>query len=170
MTILILAGSSRKESLNKKLQKRLAQRAEELGLNCHLYPAEDLDAPIYNGDDEVEKGVPASIQKLATAIRDANKIIVVSPEYNGGPPPLLKNAVDWTSRLEQVPWENKTVLLAGASPGRLGAMRSMNHLRISLGDLKAWVAPFFGSVPHASDETIAELDNDFLDEFLRQGD
>lgn len=50
MSILILAGSSRKESLNKKLQQRIADRAKELGVACHVYPAEELDAPLYQGD------------------------------------------------------------------------------------------------------------------------
>ncbi|HET8817898.1 MAG TPA: NAD(P)H-dependent oxidoreductase [Pseudidiomarina sp.] len=170
MSILILAGSSRKESLNKKLQQRIAERAKALDVACHVYPAEELDAPIYHGDYEVEHGVPAGIQKLVTAIRDCSKVVIVTPEYNGSVPPLLKNAIDWTSRVDQQPWKGKTVLLAGASPGRIGAMRAMDHLRAIMMNLQAWVAPMFASCPNANDETIQKMDDDFLKNFVQQGD
>lgn len=170
MSVLIIAGSSREASLNRKLQQRIAQVAEADGRACYVYPAAELDAPIYNGDDEQASGVPTNIQKLATAINDATKIVIVTPEYNSSVPPLLKNAIDWTTRLEQNPWVGKNVLLAGAAPGRVGAMRAMTHLMVIMGAVKSWVAPLFLSCAHASDETIAEFDSEQIQGFLKQGD
>ena len=170
MSLLILAGSSRKQSLNKKLQQRIAEVAEADGRACYMYPAEELDAPIYNGDDEQANGVPTNIQKLASALSEATKVVIVTPEYNSSLPALLKNAIDWTTRLEQNPWVGKNVLLAGAAPGRLGAMRAMTHLMVVMGAVQSWVAPLFLSCPQASDETIANMDNEQIIGFLRQGD
>lgn len=170
MSLLILAGSSRTESLNRKLQQRIADVAESHGRACYLFPAAELDAPLYNGDLEQESGVPSNIQKLATAIADATKIVIVTPEYNSSVPALLKNAIDWTTRLEQNPWVGKSVLIAGASPGKFGAMRAMTHLMVVMAAVKSWVAPMFLSCPQASDEAIAKLDTDLITNFLKQGD
>lgn len=170
MSVLILAGSSRTESLNRKLQQRIADVAEADGRACYVYAAEELDAPIYNGDDEQENGVPSNTQKLATAISDATKIVIVTPEYNSSIPALLKNAIDWTTRLEQNPWVGKNVLLAGASPGRLGAMRAMTHLMVVMGAVQSWVAPMFLSCPQASAQANNNLDEEQIRAFLRQGD
>lgn len=170
MSVLIIAGSSRSESVNRKLQQRICEVAEADGRACYAYQAAELDAPIYNGDDEQENGVPSNIQKLASAINDATKVVIVTPEYNSSIPPLLKNAIDWTTRLEQNPWVGKTVLLAGASPGRLGAMRAMTHLMVIMGAVQSWVAPMFLSCPQASDDTIAKFDSEQIKNFLKQGD
>lgn len=170
MSVLIIAGSSRTESLNGKLQQRIADVAQANGRPCYMYPAAELDAPIYNGDDEQANGVPSNIQKLASAINDATKVVIITPEYNSSIPPLLKNAIDWTTRLEHNPWVGKTVLLAGASPGRLGAMRAMTHLTVVMAAVKSWVAPMFLSCAQASDDTIADFDSDQIQAFLKQGD
>lgn len=170
MSLLIIAGSSRKASINRRLQERLAEVAESNGVQCYMYPPAELDAPIYNGDYEDENGVPSNIQKLATAVKEASKIIVVTPEYNSSIPPLLKNAIDWSSRLDTNPWAGKTVLLAGASPGQFGAIRSMTDLRGVFCNLDAWVAPAVASIAKTDADKIAELDSDFLTKFMRQGD
>lgn len=170
MKVLILAGSSRKDSLNQKLQKRLAEVAEGLNMTVNLYPAEALDAPIYNGDDEEASGYPESIKNLNNAISNADKVVIVSPEYNGSVPPLLKNAIDWSSRENIAVWKSKVVLLAAASPGALGGLRSLSHLRDILSNLKAWIAPEFGSIKNASAKEIADTDHEFLQHFLQQGD
>jgi chromate reductase, NAD(P)H dehydrogenase (quinone) len=170
MKFLLIAGSSRQGSLNAMLQHRIAAVAEQHGHTCHLYPATDLDAPIYQGDYEKEHGVPANIQMLITAIQEANKIVMVTPEYNGSLPPLLKNAIDWCTRVEHNPWQGRTVLLAGASPGRLGAMRALTQLSTVMSTVQSWVAPMYLSCPHANAEGIAELDADMIERFLHQGD
>lgn len=170
MSLLIIAGSSRQASINRRLQERLAEVAELDGEQCYVYPPAELDAPLYQGDYEEENGVPSNIQKLATAISEASKIVVVTPEYNASIPPLLKNAIDWSSRLDTNPWMGKTVLLAGASPGQFGAVRAMTDLRGVLANLGAWVAPAVASIAKTDAEKIAELDAKFLGNFLKQGD
>ncbi|WP_411359406.1 NADPH-dependent FMN reductase [Pseudidiomarina salilacus] len=169
MSLLIIAGSSRQASINRRLQERLAEVAEADGQQCYVYPPAELDAPLYQGDYEDEHGVPSNIQKLATAINEASKVIVVTPEYNASVPPLLKNAIDWSSRLSKNPWTGKTVLLAGASPGQFGAARSMGDLRAILANLGAWVAPAVASIAKTDADKIAELDGEFLLKFMSQG-
>ncbi|MDT7526057.1 MULTISPECIES: NADPH-dependent FMN reductase [Pseudidiomarina] len=169
MSLLIIAGSSREDSINAVLQQRIAAVATAAGEACHLYAAADLDAPLYQGDYEQENGVPSNIQKLATAINDVTKVIIVSPEYNSSIPPLLKNAIDWSTRLPQNPWQGKTVLLAGAAPGRLGCMRVLTHLNTVMSAVQSWVAPMFLSCANASAESLAEFDQAAIESFIAQG-
>ncbi len=169
MKYLLIAGSSRKGSFNGMLQQRINEVAQAQGHVCHLYPAAELDAPIYQGDYEQEHGVPSNIQKLITAIDEAHKIVMVTPEYNGSLPPLLKNAIDWCTRADKNPWQGRTILLAGASPGRLGAMRALTQLSTVMTTVQSWVAPMYISCPHASAESIAELDAELITKFLNQG-
>ena len=82
----------------------------------------------------------------------------------------IKNAIDWTSRVDGQVWKGKKVLLAAASPGGLGGIRGLSHLRDILGNVQAWTAPLFACCPNANDETIAAMDEDFLSTFLSQGD
>lgn len=170
MKLLLLAGSAREDSLNQKLQRQLADFAEQQGFTVNLYPAAALEAPLYHGDLEAEKGLPEATKQLVNAIQNADKVVIVSPEYNASVPPLLKNAIDWSSRDKQGVWAGKLVLLAAASPGGLGGIRGLNHLRDVLGNVQAWVAPLFMSVKNASAESIAQLDGDFVKKFLHQGD
>ena len=170
MTVLFIGGSRRKESLNTKLKHRLVEVAEKHGIQHKLLDADALDAPIYHGDLEEAEGVPESMQALAKAIDAADKVVLVSPEYNSSVSPLIKNAIDWVSRLDMQAWSGKTVLLAAASPGGLGGLRAVSHLRDILANVKAWMAPMCASCPNASDSAIASMDEEFLINFLRQGD
>ncbi|RUO79941.1 NADPH-dependent oxidoreductase [Idiomarina tyrosinivorans] len=170
MSILILAASRREASLNKRFQKRIHELALANDINAECLSADALDAPIYHGDDEDQSGVPESMQALGKKIAAADKVVIVTPEYNASIPPLLKNAIDWTSRLDSGVWKHKKVLLAAASPGALGGIRGLSHLRDILGNVLAWTAPLFASCRNASDETIAAMDDAFLLNFLRQGD
>ncbi|MTJ00926.1 NADPH-dependent FMN reductase [Idiomarina piscisalsi] len=170
MTVLFIGGSRRKESLNTKLKHRLVEVAEKHGIQHKLLDADALDAPIYHGDLEEAEGVPESMQALAKAIDAADKVVLVSPEYNSSVSPLVKNAIDWVSRLDMQAWSGKTVLLAAASPGGLGGLRAVSHLRDILANVKAWTAPMCASCPNASESAIASMDEEFLINFLRQGD
>ncbi|RUO40331.1 NADPH-dependent FMN reductase [Idiomarina aquatica] len=170
MSILVLGGSRRKASLNGKLKHRIAEVADKFGIRYKLLDADALDAPIYHGDFEDAEGVPASMQALAKDIHAASKVVLISPEYNSSVSPLVKNAIDWVSRLENQPWQNKKVLLGAASPGGLGGIRGLMHLRDILGNVQAWTAPNFALCPKASDASIAQMDETFLKNFLLQGD
>ncbi|MDV6316659.1 NAD(P)H-dependent oxidoreductase [Idiomarina sp. HP20-50] len=170
MTVLIIGGSRRKESFNTKLKHRLTEVADKHGIRHDLIDADALDAPIYHGDLEAADGVPESMQKLGEKIKSASKVVLVSPEYNSSVSPLIKNAIDWVSRLDNQAWVGKTVLLAAASPGGLGGLRAVSHLRDILANVQAWTAPLCASCPNASDEAIAAMDENFLKQFLEQGE
>ena len=96
-----------------------------------------LALPLYDGDLEVASGVPAGARTLQAALALADAMLVVTPEYNGFPTPLVINSFDWLSRLgagDGLPTglattANKPVGLLSASPGALGGLRSMNYLR-----------------------------------------
>lgn len=168
MTAVFIGGSRRKESLNTKLKHRLAEVADTFGMPYELVDADALDAPLYHGDAEETQGVPESMRLLAEKIASASKVVLVSPEYNASVSPLIKNAIDWVSRVETKVWVGKTVLLASASPGGLGGIRGLSHLRDILGNVQAWTAPQFACCPNANNETIASMDEDVLKRFLEQ--
>ena len=96
VNVITIAGSLRKGSFNAALARQLPKWAPE-GMNITEAPAW-ADIPTYNADDQASSGFPASVTRLADAIRAADGVIIVSPEYNYGVPGGLKNAVDWVSR------------------------------------------------------------------------
>jgi NAD(P)H-dependent FMN reductase len=90
-----------------------------------------LSLPLYDGDLEAAQGVPAGAEELRSAIAAHDALVIVTPEYNGFPTPLVINAFDWLSRLKEglATTANKPAALLSSSPGALGGLRSMNYLR-----------------------------------------
>lgn len=137
LNILIIPGSARDGSLNRKLAEFSAQKARSSGLKATQLDLRELDLPVYDGDLETSSGIPAGAYRLQQAIHDSDGVLVVTPEYNGFPTPLVINAFDWLSRIAATPMQpaglavtaNKPVALLSASPGPGGALRSMNFLR-----------------------------------------
>lgn len=135
--LLVVSGSARQGSLNLALARYAAQQARFAGLLATELDLRELALPIYDGDLEASTGVPDGVHRLAQAIADSHGLLVVTPEYNGFPTPLLLNAFDWLSRITAQPARpaglaitaNKPVALLSASPGPGGALRSMNYLR-----------------------------------------
>lgn len=125
LTILGIAGSLRKASLNRALLRA----AVELAPNGVTIDTFDLAAiPPYNGDEELNP--PASVVDLKARIRAAGAVLFATPEYNFSIPGVLKNAIDWASRpYGDNAWEGKAVAIMGASPAILGTARSQYHLR-----------------------------------------
>ncbi len=78
---------------------------------------------------------------MGQKISEADAIILSTPEYNGGMPGSFKNAVDWVSRISPMPWPGKQLLLIGASPGALGAIRRLGHSRVPLESIGVFVFP-----------------------------
>ena len=106
MTALLgISGSLRSEATNRKLVREAAR----LFGDC-TYIEADLNLPLYDGDDETANGVPAAVQLLADQIRDADAVLISTPEYNKGPSGVLKNALDWISRTDQNPWVDNCLL------------------------------------------------------------
>lgn len=135
--ILIIPGSQRTGSVNLRLAAATASLARAAGAEVREFDLRALNLPVYDGDLEAANGVPATAWALLQAINDADGIVLVTPEYNGFPTPLVINAFDWLSRIpagETHPaglavTANKPVALLAASPGPLGALRAMNFLR-----------------------------------------
>jgi chromate reductase, NAD(P)H dehydrogenase (quinone) len=135
--LLIVVGSARKASVNRALAEAAAALAVGRRLRVTLHDPQALVMPLYHGDEEAAHGVPAEALRLQQAVADSDGLLVVSPEYNGFPTPLLVNAFDWLSRIPAAPprpsglatTANRPVALLSASPGPGGALRSMNFLR-----------------------------------------
>jgi chromate reductase len=126
LNILIICGSLRKGSFNAALARALPALAPA-GLSTKPAPAWS-DIPIYNHDIQ-DAGWPTPVTAWADAIRSADGVIIVSPEYNWTIPGGLKNAIDWTSRMKDDPFKNKPVAIQSCAGGLLGGARMQYHLR-----------------------------------------
>lgn len=135
--LLIIPGSVRRGSVNAKLAAAAARLAQAAGMQPDIFDLRELALPVYDGDLEAQSGVPATTLQLQAAIQQADAVLIVTPEYNGFPTPLVINAFDWLSRITATDAHraglevtaNKPVALLSASPGAGGALRSMNFLR-----------------------------------------
>jgi chromate reductase len=130
------------------------------------------DFPLYNADIQNEEGFPEPVIAFADAIRSADGIVVVSPEYNFSIPGGLKNALDWVSRVDDQPFANKPVAIQSASPSPLGGGRVQYHLRQLMVFLDALVLNkpevFVSNVTGKVDEETGELTDETTKKFLRQ--
>lgn len=120
-----LCGSLRKDSLNRKLMHEAAS----------LWPggfaAAELRLPLYDGDLEAE-GMPAPVTELAETVRGADALLFACPEYNKAPSAVLKNALDWLSRVKPNPLWHKPAVIVSATAGRAGGERAQTMLRSML--------------------------------------
>lgn len=129
--IIAIAGSLRTQSFNAVLAKVAGKSAMYAGAEVEVLSLSDYDIPLFNEDLEKNQ-TPKGVQQLKEKIREANGLLVVSPEYNGSISGVLKNALDWVSRTEadQKPaFRDTTVALLSTSPGGLGGLRGLNHVR-----------------------------------------
>lgn len=123
--LLGISGSLRKDSFNSALL-RAAQELAPDGMTIEI--ADLSEIPLYNEDIRA-KGYPEPVQALRGRIRDADAVLIATPEYNYSIPGVLKNAIDWASRPPEQPFDGKLVGIMGASPGRIGTARAQYHLR-----------------------------------------
>jgi chromate reductase len=134
LDVLVICGSLRKGSYNAALARMLPGLAPAALAFRNAPSFEKI--PIYNFDLQ-QAGFPAEVTAWAEAIRSADGIMIVSPEYNWSIPGGLKNAIDWISRLKDQPFKDKPVALQSAAGGILGGSRMQYHLRQSLLSLDA---------------------------------
>jgi len=135
--VLVICGSLRKGSYNAMLARALPALAPD---GMTFTPAPRVDTmPHYNFDDQNTSGFPASVAAFADAIRAADDVIIVSPEYNWTSPGTLKNAIDWVSRMKDQPFKDKPVALQSASGALLGGSRMQYHLRQCLTSIDALI-------------------------------
>src|SRR5713101_1989778 len=134
---LMICGSLRKGSFNRALMNALPPLAPASMTLAEAPPFRGF--PLYDADLQTSSGFPADVVALADAIRAADGVIIISPEYNYTIPGALKNALDWVSRLSDQPFKNKPVAIQSATGGPLGGARMQYHLRMALTFLNAFV-------------------------------
>ncbi len=169
--ILAFAGSARKDSFNKKLLRVAVRAAEEAGAEVTLLDLAEYSLPLYDGDSEARDGLPANATKLKQLFLDHDGLMIAAPEYNSSVTPLLKNTIDWVSRPADgesplAAYKNKVAVLMAASPGGLGGLRGLVHVRAILQNIGVIVLPDQRAVSgagNAFDET-----GQLKDERLRQ--
>jgi chromate reductase len=128
--ILALAGSYRRGSFNQALVSAARDEAPE---NVDFREFDLRDVPFYDGDVE-EAGLSPDVERLKAAVRDADALLLVTPEYNSGIPAVLKNGIDWASRVyPDAPISGKLVAIMGATPGRSGTAMAQQQLRQVVG-------------------------------------
>jgi chromate reductase len=154
--ILAFAGSARKSSFNKKLVRIAAAGARVAGADVTLIDLADFPLPVFNEDDEAEHGLPPNGRKIKDLMLSHQGFLISSPEYNSSISGLLKNTIDWASR--PVPGEaplacfaNKVAVLMSASPGALGGLRGLVHVRAILGNIDTLALPGTISIAKAFD-------------------
>jgi len=152
--ILAFAGSTRTESFNKQLVKVAVAGAQAAGADVTLIDLRDLPMPLYDGDLEAQEGIPAAAQRFKSLLLAHQGLLIASPEYNSSITGVLKNAIDWASRSapDEKPlacFVGKTAALMSASPGALGGLRGLVHLRAILGNIHVLVLPDQLAVPRA---------------------
>ncbi len=163
--ILVFAGSIRTGSFNARLAALAAKELALAGADVTRISLEDYPLPIYDGDDEAKSGVPANARKLKEMMAAHRGVFVASPEYNASVTPLLKNTIDWISRVRERGepplgvFKGRAFALGGASDSPYGALRSLMALRqvLELG-CGALVLPEQITVFHAS-EAFDDMDN-----------
>jgi len=133
--LLGISGSLRAEATNRKL---IREAGRHFGGD---YVEADIRLPLYDGDEEAASGVPASVQVLADQIALAEAVVISTPEYNQSFSGVLKNALDWISRVEGRPWADKPVVLMAAAAGRAGGARANYALRLAMTPFRARVLP-----------------------------
>ncbi len=145
--ILVFGGSLRRDSFNQKLAAIAAEGAREAGADVTLIALRDFPLPVFDQDLEDASGKPEQAARLKEIFREHDGLIIASPEYNSSVSAALKNAIDWVSRADSDDepmlsvLSGKTAVLCSASPGALGGLRGLVHLRSILGNIGITVLP-----------------------------
>lgn len=144
--LIVFAGSTRRESWNRKLAAAAAGMARDAGAEVTLLELAEYPMPIMDEDLEAAEGLPANALKLKDLFKAHDGFLVSCPEYNGSITPLLKNTIDWLSRPREgeaklACFDGKVAGLFGASPGGLGGLRGLVHVRAILGGIGTHVVP-----------------------------
>lgn len=144
--ILAFAGSTRQDSFNKRLVRIAASGARAAGAEVTELDLRDVPLPLFCEDVEARDGLPPAGLKLKQLLRSHQGLLIAAPEYNSSITAVLKNAIDWASRPEpgEPPlscFTGKVAALMSASPGALGGLRGLVHVRAILGNIQVLVLP-----------------------------
>lgn len=126
LALLGICGSLRRGSYNRMLMHEAAR------LFGGRFEEGDIRFPLYDGDLEDAQGIPEAVTRLAERIRAADAVIIASPEYNQSLSGVIKNAIDWVSRVKGNPWLRKPVAIMSANDGRAGGARGQYALRLAI--------------------------------------
>jgi NAD(P)H-dependent FMN reductase len=147
LKILVIPGSLRSGSLNARLAAVAALELAQAGADVTRISLADFPLPIYDGDLQAKSGVPKNAVNLKRMIAAHHGVLIVTPEYNSSVPALLKNTIDWVSRVQD-PHESRgqvfreaVFAIAAASGGGLGGTRALAALRLILSACHATIIP-----------------------------
>jgi chromate reductase len=171
--IAVIVGSTRRDSINRKLAQALVRLGEESG-GLDFTFVEIGDLPLYNQD--LENDLPAPVVRMKAQIEAADGILIVTPEHNRSIPAALKNAIDWGARpWGKSSWPGKVAAVIGASPGAIGTAVVQSHLRHVLSSiLGVLVMPgehYINFKPEliGADNTVTDANTrKFLSDFIAQ--
>lgn len=178
--ILVIPGSLRTGSLNAKLAAVAVDALVRADVDVTRISLGDFPLPIYDGDLEINSGVPKHALDLKRMISAHHGVLIVTPEYNASLPPLVKNTIDWVSRVEDLNeskghvFRERPFAVAAASNGRLGGARCLQALRLVLSACRATVIPnqlslaFAGEAYDDMDRLKHGADKDAMTAMVRQ--
>ncbi|HIA72594.1 MAG TPA: NADPH-dependent oxidoreductase [Phycisphaerales bacterium] len=169
--ILAFAGSTRKDSVNKRLAKIAILAADKAGAETTFIDLHDYNMPLYSEDLLAEHGMPDGVIAFKEMLKNHNGFLISSPEYNGSLTGTLKNAIDWATikadgEERMACWNGKIAGLLSASPGGLGGIRGLHHLRTILAGIGTFVLPNHLAVGNST--TNLQNDEQITDEKLQQ--
>ena len=152
--ILAFAGSTRRDSYNKKLVRIAAQGARDAGAEVTVVDLNEFPMPLFDEDLEAEEGTPEPAHAFKSLLAHQDGVLISCPEYNSSITGVLKNAIDWASRPADdeaplIAFKGKVVGLMATSPGALGGLRGLVHVRAILGNLGMIVLPDQVAIPKA---------------------
>ncbi len=153
--ILAFAGSVRRESFNKLALAIAVRGAEAAGAAVTVVELAEFALPLFDQDLEAAEGLPAGAKRLKELFLENDGLLLACPEYNSSITPLLKNTIDWVSRglpgeAALAAYRGKVAGLVSASPGALGGLRGLRHVREILGNIGVLVVPQQMAVSQAS--------------------
>lgn len=144
--ILAFAGSARAGSFNRAVLRIAIEGAQAAGAEVTELDLRDYPLPVYDAEIEAARGLPANVRALKRQFYAHDGLLLASPEYNSSFTPLMKNTIDWVSRpsdgeKSSAAFAGKSAVIMSASPGALGGLRGLVHLRQVLGNLGMIVLP-----------------------------
>jgi NAD(P)H-dependent FMN reductase len=147
LKILVIPGSLRTGSLNARLAAAAAHEFALAGVEVTRISLGDFPLPIYDGDLQTKSGVPKNAVNLKRMMATHHGVLIVTPEYNSSVPALVKNAIDWVTRVHDAHetrgqvFRERPFAIAAASENRLGGIRALAALRLILSACRATVIP-----------------------------
>ena len=159
--ILAFSGSLRKGSYNQQVVTIAAGGAEAAGAEVTVLSLREIPLPVYCADLEDREGLPANARTLKELMKSHDGFLISSPENNSTLSAALKNVIDWASRPDGdeptlACFKDKTAVLMAASPGALGGLRGLSHLRSILASIGVLVLPDQKAIPKVHEALAAD--------------